>query len=110
TLPHPLVVTASGAGGTPLPDIKVTFAVASGGGSVSATSVTTNAQGQASTVLTLGPTAGPNTVTATVSGLTGSPVLFTATGKEPYEVTANPNPVAFGSIPINSSWIKTFTL
>jgi adhesin/invasin len=49
----------------------VTFAVTAGGGSLSATSVTTDASGRASAVLTLGPTAGSanNVVTATIGEL-----------------------------------------
>ena len=51
-----------------------------GGGSLSATAALTNAQGLASVGWTLGPTAGVDrdTATATVTGLTGSPVTFTA--------------------------------
>src|SRR5258706_4935771 len=44
-------------------------------------SVTTNVSGIAAvTSWTLGTTVGTNTLTATSSGLTGSPVTFTATG------------------------------
>ena len=49
-----------------------------GGGSLSASSVTTNASGRAESTLTLGSTVGTNTVTATVSGITS--ISFTATG------------------------------
>jgi len=67
----------------PVAGIAVTFAAASGGGTVNPTAaVTTNASGIASvTSWTLGTGAGPNTVTATSSGLNGSPVIFTATGR-----------------------------
>src|SRR5439155_640080 len=70
------------ANGNPVGGVSVTFAVASGGGTVSPTTpVTTNANGIAAvTSWTLGPTAGPNSLPATASGLTGSPVTFTATG------------------------------
>jgi adhesin/invasin len=66
----------------PVPGVSVTFAVATGGGTVNpTTAVTTDANGLASvTSWTLGPTAGSNTLTATVVGLTGSPLTFTATG------------------------------
>jgi adhesin/invasin len=62
--------------------VSVTFAVASGGGSLGApATVTTDASGIAtSPAWTLGTTAGANTLTATSAGLTGSPVTFTATG------------------------------
>jgi hypothetical protein len=59
----------------------VTFAVASGGGSVAGGSATSDATGIARvTSWTLGTTVGTNTLTATAAGLTGSPVTFTATG------------------------------
>jgi alpha-tubulin suppressor-like RCC1 family protein len=49
-----------------VPGVKVLFAVTAGGGSVSPTSVKTTNQGLAATQWTLGPTAGTNTITATV--------------------------------------------
>src|SRR5262245_49700156 len=66
----------------PVAGVAVTFAVASGGGTVDpATPVTTGANGVAMlTSWTLGSTAGANTLTATSSGLTGSPATFSATG------------------------------
>lgn len=65
-----LEVTVKDASGNPLAGITVTFAAASGGGSVSPTSVNTGANGTASTTRTLGPGAGTQTTTATVSGVT----------------------------------------
>ena len=68
----------------PVSGVAVTFAVASGGGSVlPATPVSTDASGiAAATSWTLGGTAGPNSLTATAApgGITGNPVTFTATG------------------------------
>lgn len=61
---------------TPKPGIVVNFTV-SGGGSLSATSATTDASGIASVHWTLGTTAGVQSVLASVAGLT--PVTFTAT-------------------------------
>ncbi|MEI6364003.1 MAG: Ig-like domain-containing protein, partial [Actinomycetes bacterium] len=67
--------------GNPVSGVTVTFAVASGGGSVIGGSATTNASGIAAVgSWTLGTTHGTNTLTATVAGLTGSPLTFTATG------------------------------
>ena len=61
--------------------VAVTFAVASGGGAVVGGSATTDATGIAKvTSWTLGTTAGTNTLTATSTGLTGSPITFSATG------------------------------
>ena len=80
----PPSVRVSDAGGNPVSGVAVTFAVASGGGSTSPASggtVSTNASGLATlSSWTLGTTAGANSVTATVAGLTGSPVTFNATG------------------------------
>jgi hypothetical protein len=86
TLSAPFVVVVSDANGIPVSGATVTFAVTAGGGSLSATTVTTNAQGQASTTLKLGPNAGANTVTATSGSLSGSPVTFTATGYSRYDL------------------------
>jgi adhesin/invasin len=72
------------ASNNPVAGVNVTFAVTSGGGStvpVSGNTVATDAAGIAAlTSWTLGTTAGMNTLTASVAGLSGSPVTFTATG------------------------------
>ena len=74
-------VLVSDANDNPVAGVTVTFAVASGGGSVSGAAATTNASGIATVgSWTLGTTAGANSLTATSAGLTGSPVTFTATG------------------------------
>jgi subtilase family protein len=69
-------------GGSPVSGVAVTFQVTSGGGTVSpATPVNTDAQGTAAvTSWTLGTAAGANTLSATAAGVTGSPIVFTATG------------------------------
>ena len=54
----------------PLPEVQVTFSVTNGGGTLSATSVTTDANGRAESRLTLGPNPGTNTVTVSVAGIT----------------------------------------
>ncbi len=78
TAPAVLVTDQSG---NPVSGTAVTFAVATGGGSVVGGSATSNASGIAAvTSWTLGTTAGSNTLTATSAGLTGSPLTFTATG------------------------------
>jgi adhesin/invasin len=65
----------------PVSGVTITFAVASGGGSIANSSATTDASGIASVgTWTLGPNPGSNTLTATRSGLTGSPLTFNATG------------------------------
>lgn len=89
TLPLPLLVTVKDAAGLPVYGVTVTYAVTAGGGLLSAASAITNASGQASVKLTLGHVAGANTVTATVAGLTGSPITFAATARAPLTYTAN---------------------
>src|SRR5205807_4760746 len=79
-LSMPFVVAAQDANGNPVSGVAIAFAVATGGGTLSATSVTTNAMGQAQSTLSVGTTAGTNTVTATKAGLTGSPITFTTSG------------------------------
>jgi adhesin/invasin len=67
--------------GNPVSGVSVTFAVASGGGSITGANATTDAAGIAQVgSWTLGSAAGPNSLTATSGSLTGSPVTFNATG------------------------------
>ena len=81
-LPTPLTVQVKDANGNALPNTTVTFAVTTGNGSVSPTSATTNASGQASATLTLG-ASGATEVTATASGI-GSVVFRGVVGNAVY--------------------------
>lgn len=72
-----LVVKVTDASGNAVSGVAVTWAITSGGGSLSATSATTDANGQASTTYTAGTTVGTSIITASVSGLTS--VAFNAT-------------------------------
>jgi plastocyanin len=66
--------------GNSVAGVTVTFAVATGGGSVTDPVQTTGENGAAFIgSWTLGPGLGENTLTATSNGLAGSPVTFTAT-------------------------------
>lgn len=65
-------------GGTPVSGVTVTWAVATGGGTIIPTTDQTDANGLTNAQLTLGPTVGANTATATLAGV-GS-VTFNATG------------------------------
>ncbi|MBI4539705.1 MAG: Ig-like domain-containing protein [Gemmatimonadetes bacterium] len=68
--------------GNAVPGVTVTFAVTAGGGSVTGATQITDGGGTAAVgSWTLGPTAGTNTLTAAVAGL--SPVTFTATATVP---------------------------
>ena len=75
-------VKVTDAGGNPVKNFIVTFAVVSGGGSVGGGAVVTTDSSGVATVnsWTLGPSVGVNTLTATGTGLSGSPVTFTANG------------------------------
>ena len=68
TLAEPLVVLVIDANGDPVGNVTVNWS-AQGGGTVSAASVTTGADGRASVQRTLGATAGQQTTTASVSGV-----------------------------------------
>ena len=65
---QPLVVQVNDPSGKPVPGATVTFSVTSGSATLGASSVQTNAQGQASTTVRAGATAGPIVVTASVVG------------------------------------------
>jgi hypothetical protein len=87
------------AGGTPVAGVPVTFAVASGGGSVTGGDATTGADGAAAVgKWTLGGSAGSNTLRATVGAdnVSGNPVTFTATGTPG---TASPDRSTVGAGP-----------
>jgi hypothetical protein len=78
TLGAPLVVRVTDAFGTAVPGAVITWSM-TGGGSLSAASTPTGADGQASVTRTLGGTVGQQTTVATAEGLAGSPVTFTHT-------------------------------
>jgi PKD repeat protein len=84
TLPTSPSVLVTDSGGNPVSGVSVTFAVASGGGSITGPSQSTDVNGVAApTSWTLGPAPGANTLSASSTGLTGSPVTLTATGTGP---------------------------
>ena len=86
TLAQPFVVAVQDENGSALEGVQVTFTVTEGGGTLSSTTSTTDANGQAATTLTLGSEPGTNTVEATVAGF--KPVTFTAVGQAiPHSLT-----------------------
>ena len=68
-LANPFVVEIQDQNGAAFEGVPVTFTVASGGGSLSATSATTDAHGRAESTLTLGPDPGTNSVEVAVAGI-----------------------------------------
>jgi hypothetical protein len=75
----PLVARVSASDGSGVGGVTVAFAVQAGGGTLSAASATSDANGLASVGYTFGATPGPVAITASVAGLTGSPVTFNLT-------------------------------
>ena len=70
--------------GSLFPGASVTFTVATGGGSVTSGTVTSDANGVATVgSWILGGAVGTNTLDATVTGTAITPVTFTATGQDP---------------------------
>ncbi len=94
TLPTPLSARVSDTHGNPVAGVSVIWATAGGGGSVSPASSATDANGIAATQLTLGPKAGPQTVSAAAAGLSGSPLTFTE--------NATPNGTISGTVTTTS--------
>ena len=77
TLAAPFVVEVRDGNGTPLAGVAVTFVVRTGDGTLSVGTTTTDANGQAASMLHLGTEAGANTVQASAEGISDI-VTFTA--------------------------------
>ena len=77
TLENPLIVEVRDAANRGLEGIDVTFAIIAGSGTLGETTVTTGANGQASSWLTLGSQRGTNTIHASVEGISQT-VIFNA--------------------------------
>ena len=79
TLVNPFVVEVQDENGLVLTGISVTFIVTSGDSTLSMRSATTNANGRAQSILTLGPSLGRHTVLVSAAGIE-VPVTFNAEG------------------------------
>jgi hypothetical protein len=95
-LAQPLVARVLAADGVPVAGVEVVFAVATGGGSLSVQADTSDANGDVSTVWTLGTVIGAQSVSATATGLAGSPLTFTATAdpSDPAQLSILAQPIA----------------
>ena len=82
-LPNPLVVEVRDQYGDPVGGVPVTFAVSAGDGMLSDTTVTTDAYGQAESMLILGSAPGTNTVEASVEGISQTVVFNAEAGLPP---------------------------
>ena len=76
-LVQPLVVEVQDGDGVAFAGVPVVFTITAGGGTLSATNTTTDANGQAASTLTLGNSAGTNTVQVSVQGISQT-ATFTA--------------------------------
>jgi adhesin/invasin len=88
-LPQALTVRAFDGNGKGLSGKAVTFAVGTGGGSLSATTVTTDADGNASVNWTLGTVSGAQTVSAVVDGIGSVAFVANALASTPAAVTVS---------------------
>ncbi len=78
-LSAPFQATVTDHLGAPVAGVIVSFNVTAGGGSLSQAADTSDVSGHVTTILTLPSVAGGKSVQASVTGLLGSPVSFTAT-------------------------------
>lgn len=89
-----IVVRTLAADDVPVEGVIVSFAVASGGGTLTTITDTSDVNGYVSTKWTLGASLGAQGITATASGLTGSPLSIAATAvagtPTRLEITAQP--------------------
>lgn len=96
-----VVLRTLAADDVPVAGVIVSFAVASGGGSLSTITDTSDVNGNVSTKWTLGAALGAQGITATASGLTGSPLAISATGvagpPTRLEITTQPATAIAGS-------------
>jgi len=96
----PLLVEVRDELGNPIANRDVSWVVGIGGGSVSALNTPTNAEGRATTNWTLGPSVGPNSVNAVVSGVGTVTFNATATAGSPSAansgVSAAPTTITVG--------------
>ncbi len=118
TLGRSFTATVKDANGNGVPGIPVSFAIQSvpagaAGQTLSNTTTTTDPNGQAKSKLTLGNKVGTYQISATSDGLSGSPVVFTATATEALQKLISTNPdlsFDFGNVVINGTADKTVTI
>jgi adhesin/invasin len=77
-LPLPVSVQVTDGAGVPIGNVAVTWTVLTGGGSVSASSSTTDVNGNATIIWTLGPTVGTQTLSASIANGASTTISATA--------------------------------
>ena len=90
-LSQPFVVEAQDENGSPLAGISVTFAVTTGGGTLSITRTTTDSNGRAESNFTLGPNLGTNTVSVSATGIESPATFYAVSDTEAPPTTADVN-------------------
>ena len=98
-LENPFVVEVRDGDGNLLEGIVVTFTVLTGGGSLSDTTRTTDANGRAASTLTLGAEAGTNTVEVSIEGASET-VTFNAVAPSPTFDLSLPSGISLVHIPL----------
>lgn len=98
-LPTPLGVIVADEFGNGVSGTGITWAVTLGTATLNPFNGNTDAAGNATTVVTLGGTPGPIVITASSTGLNGSPVTFDATATQP-----TPPPAAITITVVNNSF------
>ena len=109
---QPLVVKVTGGGGTALGGISVEWTIGAGGGTVSDSVTTTNAEGLAQTTYTPGTAIALAKVTATVGSLPGVPftvslVAGAATALQKFGFSS-PATVAGSTLPLSVKLVDTY--
>jgi hypothetical protein len=101
-LPDPVVVLVQDAESNPVAGVAVAWVIGSGGGSVSPTTSNTGSDGRASTMWTLGSAAGPNTLSAVVSGIGIAEFSATALAGPPARLSmrTQPSSTATSGVPL----------
>ena len=87
----PFVVEVRDQYDKPLPDAQVTFTVTAGGGTLSVTNTTTDANGRAQSLLTLGPNPGTQTVSVSAAGIEVLVIFNAISDTESPPITADVN-------------------
>ena len=87
-LANPFVIEVRDQYDKPIAGVTATFALLTGGGSLSATTATTDANGRAESTLTLGSAPGTNTVEASVEGISRTEVFSAEANLPPPVATA----------------------
>ena len=90
-LSQPFVVEAQEENGFVLAGVSVTFAVTTGGGTLSTTSTMTDPNGRAQSTLILGPNLGTNTVEVSATGIRGLAIFHAVADTELPPMTADVN-------------------